>query len=134
MRNFAPNVVHFNREVLGIEQREKGLLNRAELELTKKSLEEEVMEFEVAHGMHDYIGAVDALIDLMYFAVGGLHKMGVTVDEMERCAEAVHSCNMTKRKGVVLRRGDGSAADATKPCEWIGPEQLIAEILGGKQA
>ena len=131
MKDFAQNVVTFNTEVIGIKDRTKELLGVDELNFTTVALREEIGEFEDAHLEKDYIGAIDALIDLMYFAIGGLHKLGLTVNEMELCAQAVHECNMTKKRGVVARRNQEN--DAVKPAEWVGPEQRIAAILeGGK--
>jgi predicted HAD superfamily Cof-like phosphohydrolase len=130
MKDFAKNVVHFNVELLKITNREKKPLEVDELVWMTNALREEISEFENAHIDQDYLGAIDALLDLMYFAVGGLHKLGLSVDEMERCALAVHECNMLKRQGVKLSRGTG-CPDATKPEGWISPEQKIAEIIGG---
>ncbi len=131
MRNFAQNVVKFNREVVGIQDREKTLLSHDELTFMKKAIEEERDELLKAHTEKDYIGAIDALIDMMYFCVGGLHKLGVTVEEMELCGEAVHEANMTKKAGQKKGRETGTAQDAIKPVDWMGPEERIAEIIGG---
>jgi predicted HAD superfamily Cof-like phosphohydrolase len=128
---FATDVVAFNREVLSIYPRKKSLLESAELDQTTKCLREEVDELERAHQNTDFIEGVDALIDLIYFAVGGLYRMGLTSEEMTQCSEIIHNCNMRKEKGVVRRRGDGSAADAVKPDGWKGPEELMAIVLGG---
>ena len=121
----------FQEEIIGHKLGEKRLLTDAELKLACNQLREEVEEFEEAHDVKDFIGAIDANLDIMYFAMGNLHKMGLTPDEVMQCFTAVNHCNMTKRKGVVERRGDGSAPDAVKPEGWIGPEVRIADILGG---
>lgn len=125
------DVVEFNEEILGIRNRKKGLLNESELRITEEALCEEVGELIQAHESGDYLGAVDALIDNIYFAIGALHKLGVTPDEMRACFKVVHQCNMTKHFGRKDGRGDGLAADAIKPEGWSGPEEQLGEILNG---
>lgn len=128
--SFAHKVVDFNNRVLKIEQRPLGMLNEAELNISIKCLDEESKEFSEAAENGDFIGMVDALIDLKYFATGILYKMGLTADQINECESAVHDANMEKKLGVVSKRGDGSAADAVKPEGWTPPEQRLGEILG----
>jgi predicted HAD superfamily Cof-like phosphohydrolase len=127
--SFAHQVVDFNQQVLGIAQRPIGMLGDAEFEISKKCLEEETLEFVEAHQAGDIIKAVDGIVDLMYFAVGVLYKMGLTPDQIVEIQTAVHEANMEKKLGVVAKRGDGSAADAVKPEGWIPPEGRIEAIL-----
>lgn len=129
MTSFAHQVAEFNEVVLGIAPRFQMPLGEAELKLTLHCLREEVDEFEEAAQGSDYVGMVDALIDLQYFALGALYKMGVTPDKVVKCCTAVHQANMTKKRGVKAGRGDGSAADAIKPEGWITPEERIGSIL-----
>lgn len=130
MSNLAHSVVDFNKRVLGIDQRIHGLLNESELILSKKCLQEELDEFSQAADQQDFIGQIDALIDLQYFAIGVMYKLGLTAEEITKCCDAVHQANMQKKLGVVAKRGDGSAADAVKPEGWIPPEERIGIILG----
>lgn len=129
--SFTKQVIEFNQKVLNIAPREKSMLNIVEYDISLKSLQEEVAEFEDAHLNGDFVGTVDALIDLMYFANGVLYKMGLTDEEISKCKTAVHEANMEKKLGVNFRRGDGSAADAVKPEGWISPEHRIIDILDG---
>ena len=129
MTSFAHQVVDFNRTILGIEQRLQMPMGPAELELSITCLREEVEEFREAAESGDYIGMVDAMIDLQYFAMGVLYKMGIPPDKIVACCTAVHEANMTKKRGIKAGRGDGSAADATKPAGWIPPEERIGDIL-----
>ena len=76
-------------------------------------LEEELGEFKVATTLNDQ---ADALVDLMYFALGALHQAGV---DTQRVWDAVQHANMTKKKGVT-KRGDDN--DAAKPAEWKAPD------------
>ena len=130
--SFPHQVVEFNAKVLNIGQRDKDMLAQAEHDISKKCLTEEINEFLEAHANGDFVGCVDAMIDLMYFANGVLYKMGLTPDEIVQCSTAVHEANMEKKLGVNHRRGDGSAADAIKPADWVSPEERIMDILDGK--
>jgi len=126
---FAQNVAEFNEKVLKIAPRKPTMLKPEEFDISVKALREEVDEFVVSTTMGDYIGCVDAIIDLQYFAYGVLYKMGLTPEIISEIAQAVHDANMTKKLGVVAKRGDGSAADAIKPEGWVPPEVQIANIL-----
>ena len=115
--------------MLGIEPRQLGMMPKAESDITAKCLREEVDEFELAVTEGDFIGQVDAMIDSVYFAVGALYKLGLNADQINACMDQVHEANMAKRKGVNAKRGDGSAADAVKPEDWVSPEERIGQIL-----
>lgn len=129
--DLVDNIFAFNRELLGVKDREKGLLSDKELDYAIKAAVEEVTEFKDAHKAQDYIGAVDAVCDLLYFGVGFLARMGLSEEEVRQCMQAVHEANMTKKLGVQAKRGGEGVADAVKPQDWIGPEERIATILGG---
>ena len=129
--NMITNVVSFNAEALGILPRDKALLSQGELEYAMKAMKEEAYEFKEAHELQDFIGAVDAALDQIYFSIGFLYRMGLTSQEIERCFQAVHECNMRKKLGVQHKRGGEGVADAVKPEGWVGPEERIAGILGG---
>lgn len=122
-------VVEFNKKVLGIEQRPLTFPSGSELDHSVKCLKEEATELSEAYQAGDFIGCIDANIDTMYFAIGNLYKLGLTPEQMEKCFTVVHEHNMRKVRGVVDRRGDGSAPDAIKPEGFVGPEEQIAEIL-----
>ena len=128
---FVQDVIAFNQEILKIEPRPLNLLPSHEATHLSKALEEEMVEFTCADEEADLVGCVDALMDLMYFAVGGLYKMGLTADQIVECQKAVHDANMTKKKGVVAKRDNGTA-DAIKPIGWVSPEERIKKILGVK--
>ena len=129
MPSFAHKVIDFNQTVLKIQPRIQCPLSFPEFEITVKALNEEVQEFIQASKDSDYIGQIDALIDLQYFAMGALYKLGLTADQINRCCYAVHDANMTKKLGIKASRGDGSAADAIKPEGWEAPEVRIGAIL-----
>ena len=129
MSSFAHQVVDFNQQVLKIQPREQALLNISEFNISVKALFEEVQEFIDAAETSDFIGQVDAMIDLQYFAMGVLYKLGLTAEQINKCCTAVHEANMEKKLGVKPSRGDGSAADAVKPEGWESPEARIGAIL-----
>ncbi len=122
-------IIDFNQRVLHIAPREINLLNEGELEISEKCLTEEIGELRDAHTDGDIIGGVDAMFDNIYFAVGVLYKMGLNAESIEKGMMAVHDANMRKKLGVNYRRGDGEAADAVKPADWVGPEEEIGRIL-----
>lgn len=124
-------VKEFQEQVLGVKPQGKGLLDESVMSLSVEHLHEEIGEYIEAHQVKDFIGAIDAQIDLIYYAIGNLHKLGLTPEEMHKCFSAVHDCNMTKAKGVNAKRGDGIAPDAVKPTDWVGPEEAIAAVLSG---
>lgn len=121
----------FHSEVLGRPTPEKGLLDDTAFNRSMLQLQEEIDEFEDAHDTKDFIGCVDANIDIIYFAVGNLHQMGLSSDEMTACFKAVHEANMTKKAGMKVRGGVECEGDAVKPEGWVSPEERIAAILGG---
>jgi len=128
-KHFVDQVVEFNQSVLKIEQRAVDMLKQNEFEISMKCLQEEVDEFEEAFKSGDLIGCIDAIIDLKYFAVGVMYKMGLTPDAMKKCMSAVHEANMEKKLGVVAKRETAGAADAVKPAGWVSPEERIINIL-----
>lgn len=217
--NFVEQIVDFNKQVLGIEQRTQGLIPANEAQISIESLIEEANELREAFQEKDFIKAVDAVADTLFFAVGvmfkfglndrqivnailsehngrlhhpmsAIYEAGVEINEhigfpegeltseyaqsiedfvnefsknyelndlvnsvisialvcrgccaifgefglssykAERVMDAVYTANMTKKKGVNAKRGDGQAADAVKPADFIPPEEKIAEILG----
>lgn len=131
MSNQFNQVRDFNKYILGIPHRNMGLLNEDELGISIKALNEETIELMEAHQNEDYVGCIDAMIDLVYFAYGVLYKLGIHDPSLFReIFDAVHISNMTKVKGVKsTRQGFDDAADAIKPENWKSPEDRIISIL-----
>lgn len=134
MQHFVDQVVEFNQRVLKIDQRPVDMLKQNEFEISMKCLQEEINEFEEAFKKGDIIGCIDAIIDLKYFAVGVMYKMGLTPDAMKKCMTAVHEANMEKKLGTNHKRAVEGAADAVKPEGWVSPEERIINILDGLEA
>ncbi len=85
-------------------------------------MREEIEEFLAAD---EIVEQADAMIDLMYFAVGTLVEMGVKPDALW---QIVQDANMAKLwpDGKTHRRADGKII---KPPTWVDPhEKLKAEI------
>ena len=130
--DFVDQVFDFNENILALpRQKEIGLLSPQELEYAVKAAKEEMQEFFEAHEKQDVIGAVDAVVDLLYFGVGFLKRLGLTREQVSQAMAAVHHCNMTKKLSTNVTKRVEGVADATKPEGWVGPEERIAEILGG---
>lgn len=92
-----------------------------------KLLREEYEEYVEAGVEGDVVGVLDALIDVIYVAIGtGLIQFGG--DRFSRAWKAVHESNMAKRwpDGRFRIREDGKIE---KPPGWVGPE--IAAIVNG---
>lgn len=118
LREMQAEVDRFQLEVLGGEQSPQGPLalsgdaKRHRLNF----LHEEVAEFDRAETLEDQ---ADALIDLVYFALGALHHMGVPAGPVW---DEVHARNMQKRLGTVAKRALPGMKDAVKPEGWTAPD------------
>ena len=123
-------IYEFNRAVLGADPRQMVLtLDLPEQEWLVAALKEEIQEFEDSQSDAE---KVDALIDLCYFAIGGLVKLGLDEDQAQDCFDAVHRANMTKKPGIKdTRPNDGSIVDAIKDENFQDPTNVIEEIING---
>lgn len=131
MKEAATAVIAFNRDLLGIPQRPIAPLPDAELEHLIKCLHEEfIVELRTAAMAQDVVAKVDSILDGIYFAIGGLYKMGLNPDQIHACFMHIHEKNMEKKAGTVARRAVEGAVDAVKPADFIPPEIEIARILG----
>lgn len=121
-------VKKFNEEVIGIKEREIGELNKEEHIWLAGALREEVNELDEAYTNSDFVGTIDSLIDGIYFALGGLYRLGLNEELVEKIFEAVHLANMEKVKGR-KKRVIENILDAIKPNNWLSPEEKIMAIL-----
>ncbi|MCL2177498.1 MAG: HAD family hydrolase [Firmicutes bacterium] len=85
-------------------------------------MREEIDEFLSAT---DIVGQADAMIDLIYFALGSLVIMGV---KPEKLFDIVHTANMTKvgDGGKPIYKPDGKIK---KPDSWKDPHLLIKKAI-----
>ena len=136
-KSMAAEVAEFNEEVLCIPSRwwnDEPIqsLTDANLMLSLKQLNEEIHEFETADEANDLAGQVDAMLDLIYFALGILYKMGLSPLEINTLFTAVHNANMTKAIGKKKGREVEGAVDAIRPADFIDPKIIIEGVINGR--
>ena len=113
----------FNTAVLGLmKPTEPTMMSRERMQWTVTALEEEIKELVEAHGRGDMPEVCDALIDLIYFAAGRLHELGI--DAQPRWDE-VHKANMQKVRGLQAKRPGSRGFDAVKPDGWQAPKHRV---------
>ncbi|QNN99782.1 hypothetical protein P67b_00023 [Ruegeria phage Tedan] len=115
--NIFNRTARFNQQVCGIEAPAKPQMIKGDrFAWFMSALHEELDEFEQATTVADQ---ADAIIDLMYFAAGRLHEMGVNG---QACLDAVHGANMAKVQGDLAKRPGSLGHDAIKPAGWVAPD------------
>ena len=121
-------VFDFNARVVGIEPRLLGTITpeHPEMEWLVGVLQEEAQELAEAKTLVDQ---VDALIDSIVFAMGGLYRLGLTKEQALECFHAVMDANFEKKAGQKEGREVEGVKDAIKPEGWKGPEARIKEVL-----
>lgn len=87
-----------------------------------KWMKEELLEYYDAENLVDEL---DALVDLLYFALGTFVEMGVDADSV---FQIVHTANLRKFSyhGKILKRED---TKVLKPEAWLSPEPMIARYI-----
>ena len=111
------DVEDFQKRVLGLDTPDcPQLLVEHRFQFARKFLHEELHEFEKAQNDGSLPDSVDALIDLIYVALGRLVEMGVPPGPV---FDEVHQKNMLKYKGETKR---GHKTDAAKPDDWTPPD------------
>jgi len=109
------------------------LLDADAQQFREKFLMEEYTEFVESYRQEDLEGCADALVDLVYIAMGTAVIMGLPWQELW---DRVQAANMTKR----LAKPDGSDSkrgnplDVVKPPGWVGPNHtdLLGLTVAGK--
>ena len=91
-------------------------LTRRKLRERVECLQEELEEFMLAVDSQSLPEQADALIDLVYFALGTAVMMGLPWDELWA---DVQRANMSKVRGETKR---GHKVDVTKPVGWVAPQ------------
>lgn len=110
------DVYQFNKEIIGTEQPKIPTnLTRERLLFALTAMYEELYEFTKACNSNNVGESLDAIIDLIYFAIGRAYEMGISEEQFIRCWKAVQQKNMQKKKGTKNR---GTATDAIKPQNW----------------
>ena len=93
------------------------LLTDDNVKMRYRHLLEETEELITAHNDQDIEGCVDALIDVVYVALGTAKMMGLSTKQWEKCFNRVHSANMLKYPGDVTDHKVG----VKKPVGWKPP-------------
>ena len=78
---------------------------------------EEINEFSYSNNMSDIHGCVDALINVVYTALGTANMLGLNEGQWNECWEKVHFANMTKELSL-------------KPANFTAPD--FSNVLGAK--
>lgn len=113
------DVSRFNAEVIGIEAPDSPrLLELDRLQFALGHMNEELLEFSDAHNRKDLGASADALIDLIYVALGRLYEMGMPFGKV---FDDVHEANMMKKRGKKERDVEHDD-DAVKPEGWTAPD------------
>lgn len=117
----------FNRQILGVPIPALPTpLSDARLRARLAHMREELDELEAPPGQSPasrLAEQADALVDLIYVAMGALLEMGVTPGP---AFAAVHDANMRKVRGDVAKRPDSVGHDAVKPEGWSPPDMVMA--------
>jgi predicted HAD superfamily Cof-like phosphohydrolase len=92
-----------------------------------KHMIEEANEFLYSNNMSDIHGCVDALIDVVYVALGTANMMGLTEEEFVECWRKVHIANMKKE---AIKDKNGHKLGVVKPEGWLSPD--FASVLGAE--
>lgn len=95
------------------------LLSKRRGEWAIGALEEELGEFQEALENKDILEAADALMDLVYFALGRLIEMGIPA---QLVFDEVQRANMAKERGTLSKRPGSQGYDAIKPEGWLPPD------------
>lgn len=87
-------------------------------------MREEIGEYMDADG--NIVEEIDAMLDLIYFAMGTLVEMGV--DDPQKFFDIIQSANMNKlwSDGKPHYREDGKVI---KPKGWVAPETTMSKIV-----
>lgn len=90
-------------------------------EFRTKFMLEELTEYAQALENNDMPGQLDALVDLVYVALGTAYLQGLP---FQAAWDEVHACNMRKVKAGPNGEGSkrGSPHDVIKPEGWKGPD------------
>lgn len=123
MKN-VKKVFEFNEKIIGLKP--INFMTKDRINWFKTVVNEELNEFIEANEKASKIDMLDALIDLLYFVMGRLYECSFTPEQFDAAFNAIHECNMNKKKG---NKGRDSNDDAIKETTWIGPEENIKKIL-----
>lgn len=116
----ARDVSRFNDTVVGLPIPEKPtLISRERADHAIDCFQEEIQEFDKAVNDGDLGEAIDACIDLAYFALGRVVEMGAALNPHW---DIVQHANMLRQRGQKASRPRSLGWDAIKPPGWQAPD------------
>ncbi len=124
MNNFT-DVVAFHEKYKVPCAAQPSLLDEITTAYRVNFMQEELNEFLSSYNQNDLEGCADALVDLVYVAMGTAVIMGLPWEQLWK---EVQRANMEKR----LAKPDGSDSkrgsplDVIKPPGWVGPDHSAA--------
>lgn len=123
VRRMSADIVEFHLK-FGLTKPERPQMLTEHLkEFRAKFLQEELDELRKAFAEDSLPDALDALVDLVYVAIGTAYLMNLPFDS---AWDAVHAANMKKVRAE--RAGDskrGSTFDVVKPPGWTAPDMQV---------
>lgn len=128
MLDIIDQIFDFNEQIIGTGDVPLNPLTEKQHTWTQNFCAEELTELRDAFAEQNIVGMVDAVGDLIYGAMGTFKKMGLTRAQTRAVFEAIHTANMSKKRGD---KGRGSDEDAVKPEGFVPPEEVIGHILFG---
>lgn len=102
--------------------------NKIMAQLRFAFMAEELKEFMQAMVANDKVKMFDALLDLSYVAMGTALHLGIDPGQWEAGWRAVHEANMRKERAHT-DNADPVKLGVIKPEGWVGPENILAEVL-----
>jgi predicted HAD superfamily Cof-like phosphohydrolase len=128
------DVVEFNTK-FGVPHAERpSYLDSKTMLFRLNFMKEELQEFETAANADNMHEMADALVDLVYVALGTAHMMGLP---WEKLWDEVQRSNMSKVRATSADQSKrGSTLDVIKPEDWQVPNHWAAldEGYGGGRA
>lgn len=115
LQNMVGDVRAFQRKFGQLLNDQPRHLTHRKLRERVECMSEELDEFTDCALHQDLEGMADALVDLVYFALGTANMMGLPWRELW---DDVHRANMAKERGVTHR---GHKVDCRKPEGWVPP-------------
>jgi hypothetical protein len=119
------DVAAFCRKYRLTQTRRPFLLPYSKMEVRLRHLEEELSELSYAYTRGNEAEVIDALVDLVYVALGTAYLCKFP---FQKVWDAVHAANMKKIRAVrACDSRRGSTFDVVKPKGWKKPD--VAKIL-----
>jgi hypothetical protein len=124
-KDFIQDVLAFNKKFGIMVNDDPTYLTKRKLQERIDFLQEELDEFKLACDAQDLPEQADALVDLVYVALGTAVMLGLPFQELW---DDVQRANMAKERGISKR---GNLVDCIKPTGWQGPMGNVILMANG---